>query len=282
MGRRRLLIWITGLFVWGALRGLLPLLPIPLPFLPVAWVLTLVGGVALLLWLAFETGKVVPSKAAGILGLIVVGLRVGLTFLTIPQNFAWQIAFGAIADTLTLTSALLFGSAISGLVRHANLLPPVAIVLTVVDIWTVWFGGFVAQVYQKAQEGVTVAQKVIEAATVKMPTVATAHYARVGIPVIGLGDLFFSAFLFALLWRFGLNTRHALILSIAFVVIGLLLAQLPFVPFGVPGLPFIALAILLPNWRAFQYTPEEKKALLIGGIFLFALLAIFSLMVSRI
>ncbi len=281
MEKRRLLIWIAGLSLWGLLRGLLPLVPIPLSLLPIAWMLTLIGGIALLIWLAFETGKVMPSKLAGIFGLIVVGFRVGLTFLSVPQNFAGQIAFGAIADTLTLTSALLLGSAISGLVRHANLLLPVAIVLTVVDIWTVWLGGFVFQIFQKAQEGVPVAQKVVEAATVKMPTVATAHHARIGIPVIGIGDLFFAAFLFALLWRFRLNTRPAFVLSIVFVVIGLLLAQLPFVPFGVPGLPFIALAILLPNLRAFQYTPEERKALLIGGVFLIALLAVFSLMVSR-
>lgn len=281
MGKARLLSWVAGLLLWGLLRGLLPLLPIPFSLLPIAWALTLVGGVALLLWLALEVGKVVPSKLAGISGLVVAGFRVALTFLPVPKDFSWQIAFGAVADTLTLTSALLLGSAISGLVRHANLLLPVAIVLTVVDIWTVWFGGFVAQVYQRAQEGVAVAQKVVEAATVKMPTVATAHYARIGIPVIGLGDLFFAAFLFALLWRFGLNTRHAFILSIVFVVVGLLIAQLPFVPFGIPGLPFIVLAILLPNLRAFQYTPEEKKALLIGGVFLFALLAVFSIMVGR-
>jgi len=282
MDKGRLSAWVVGLFLWGLLRGLLPLLPIPLPFLPVAWLVTLVGDVALLLWLAVEVGKVAPVRLAGIVGLVIAALRVGLTFLPIPKGFAWQIAFVSIADTLTLSSALLLGSAISGLVRHANLLPPVAIVLTVVDIWTVWFGGFVAQVYQKAQQGVPIAQKVIEAATVKMPTVATAHYARVGIPVIGLGDLFFSAFLFALLWRFGLNARHAFILSVAFVVVGLLLAQLPFVPVGVPGLPFIALAVLLPNLRAFQYTAEEKKALLVGGAFLIALLAFFSLVVSRL
>ncbi|MCS7186102.1 MAG: hypothetical protein RMK89_04010 [Armatimonadota bacterium] len=281
MGKARLLSWVVGLLLWGLLRGLLPLLPIPFSLLPIAWALTLVGGVALLLWLALEVGKVVPSRLAVISGLVIAGFRVALTFLTVPKDFSWQIAFGSVADTLTLTSALLLGSAISGLVRHANLLLPVAIVLTVVDIWTVWFGGFVAQVYQRAQEGVAVAQKVVEAATVKMPTVATAHYARIGIPVIGLGDLFFAAFLFAILWRFGLNTRHAFILSIVFVVVGLLIAQLPFVPFGIPGLPFIVLAILLPNLRAFQYTPEEKKALLIGGVFLFALLAVFSIMVGR-
>jgi len=232
--------------------------------------------------LAFEAGRVVEAKWAGILGLIAIGARIGLMFLPSPKSLAAQVAVRSIADTLVLAASLLLGSSISGLIRHANLLPPVAIVLTVVDIWTVWLGGFVVRIQQKAQEGVVIAQRVIEAATVRMPTVATAQYAHIRIPVIGIGDLFFAAFLFALLWKFGLNTRSAFVLSVVFVTVGLMIAQLPFIPFGVPGLPFIALAILLPNLKSFQYTPEEKKALLIGAIFLVGLLALFSLMVRQL
>jgi hypothetical protein len=282
MERRRVLFWLFGIVLWALLRGLLPLLPVPLPLFPLVWFLAVVVGVALVVWLAFEAGRVFEAKWAGILGLIAAGARIGLAFLPLPKSLAAQVAFGTIADTLILAAALLLGSSISGLIRHANLLPPVAIVLTVVDIWTVWLGGFVARIQQKAQEGVVIAQRVIEAATVKMPTVATAQYAHVGIPVIGIGDLFFAAFLFALLWKFGLNARSAFFLSVVFVIFGLMLAQLPFVPFGVPGLPFIVLAILLPNLKSFRYTPEEKKALLIGAIFLFGLLALFSLMVRQL
>jgi len=282
MERRRVLFWLFGIVLWALLCGLLPLLPVPLPLFPLVWFLAVVVGVTLVVWLAFEAGRVFEAKWAGILGLIAAGARVGLAFLPLPKSLAAQVAFGTIADTLILAAALLLGSSISGLIRHANLLPPVAIVLTVVDIWTVWLGGFVARIQQKAQEGVVIAQRVIEAATVKMPTVATAQYAHVGIPVIGIGDLFFAAFLFALLWKFGLNARSAFFLSVVFVIFGLMLAQLPFVPFGVPGLPFIVLAILLPNLKSFRYTPEEKKALLIGAIFLFGLLALFSLMVRQL
>jgi hypothetical protein len=282
MEQKRILVWLLGVALWALLRGLLPFLPVPLPLFPLVWFLAVVVGVALVVWLAFEAGRVFEAKWAGILGLIAAGARIGLAFLPLPKSLAAQVAFGTIADTLILAAALLLGSSISGLIRHANLLPPVAIVLTVVDIWTVWLGGFVARIQQKAQEGVVIAQRVIEAATVKMPTVATAQYAHVGIPVIGIGDLFFAAFLFALLWKFGLNARSAFVLSVVFVTVGLMIAQLPFVPFGVPGLPFIALAILLPNLKSFQYTPEEKKALLIGAIFLVGLLALFSLMVRQL
>ena len=282
MEQKRILVWLLGVVLWALLRGLLPFLPVPLPLFLLVWFLAVVVGVALVVWLAFEAGRVLEAKWAGILGLIAAGARVGLAFLPLPKSIAAQVAVGAIADSLVLAAALLLGSSISGLIRHANLLPPVAIVLTIVDIWTVWLGGFVARIQQKAQEGVVIAQRVIEAATVKMPTVATAQYAHVGIPVIGIGDLFFAAFLFALLWKFGLNARSAFFLSVVFVIFGLMLAQLPFVPFGVPGLPFIVLAILLPNLKSFRYTPEEKKALLIGAVFLFGLLALFSLMVRQL
>jgi len=282
MERRRVFFWLLGVVLWALLRGLLPLLPAPLPLFPLVWFSAVVVGVALVVWLAFEVGRIVEAKWTGICGSIAVIARIGLVFMPFPKNLATQVAVGAIADSLILAGALLLGSSISGLIRHANLLPPIAIVLTVVDIWTVWLGGFVVRIQQKAQEGVVIAQRVIEAATVRIPTVATAQYARVGIPVIGIGDLFFAAFLFALLWKFGLNTRSAFVLSVVFVTVGLMIAQLPFIPFGVPGLPFIALAILLPNLKSFQYTPEEKKALLIGAIFLVGLLALFSLMVRQL
>ena len=282
MERRRILFWLFGIALWALLRGLLPLLPVPLSLFPLVWFWAVVVGVALVVWLAFEAGRVFEAKWAGILGLIAAGARVGLAFLPLSKSLAARVAVGAIADSLVLAAALFLGSSISGFIRHANLLLPIAIVLTVVDIWTVWLGGFVARVQQKAQEGVVIAQRVIEAATVRMPTVATAQYAHVSIPVIGIGDLFFAAFLFALLWKFGLNTRSAFVLSVVFVTVGLMIAQLPFIPFGVPGLPFIALAVLLPNLKSFQYTPEEKKALLIGAIFLVGLLALFSLMVRQL
>jgi len=282
MGQKRILVWLLGVALWALLRGLLPLLPVPLSLLPLVWFLAVVAGVALVVWLAFEAGRIVEARWAGLFGLIAVGTRIGLAFLPLPKSLVAQVTVGSIADALVLVAALLLGSSISMFIRHANLLPPVAIVLTVVDIWTVWLGGFVARIQQKAQEGVVIAQRVIEAATVKMPTVATAQYAHVGIPVIGIGDLFFAAFLFALLWKFGLNARSAFVLSVVFVTVGLMFAQLPFVPFGVPGLPFIVLAILLPNLKSFQYTPEEKKALLIGAAFLFGLLTLFSLMVRRL
>lgn len=280
MAHKKVLLWLSGLVLWGLLSGLLMLLPIPLSLLPIAWFLVLVIGVALLIWLALEVGKVVPNPWGAIFGLIGFGLRVAMSFQPLPESVIGRVAFSAFSDTLMLASALLLGSAISPLIRHANLIPPIAIVLSIVDIWTVLLGGFVAQVQQKAEKGVAVAQRIVEMATVKMPTIASPQHAFIGIPLIGIGDIFFAAFLFALLWRFGLNVQTVYILSVIFVAIGLIIAQ--FVPFGIPGLPFIVLAILLPNLSKFKYTPDERKALLIGAIFLIGLLAIFSIIASKL
>ncbi|MEJ7612571.1 MAG: hypothetical protein SQA66_02905, partial [Candidatus Fervidibacter sacchari] len=107
MERRRVLFWLFGIALWALLRGLLPLLPVPLPLFPLVWFLAVVVGVALVVWLAFEAGRVFEAKWAVILGLIAAGARVGLAFLPLPKNLAAQVAVGAIADSLVSAAALL-------------------------------------------------------------------------------------------------------------------------------------------------------------------------------
>jgi len=274
--------WLIGIFAWGVLRWLTPFVPVPISLLPLAWLVALAVSVVLTVWLLAETGRAWSIRGALILGLVTLAVRVALGALSLPEAVIWRGALFALADTFLLATALLWGCALSVLVREVNLVLPVAVVLTVVDIWAVWLGGSVAQIVQKAQQGVPIAQKIVEAATVKVPVVVGTQHVRIGVPVIGIGDFFFGAFLFALLWRFGLNVGAAFSFSVVFVALGVMMAQLPFMPVGVPGLPFLALAVLLPNWRAFRFTPEEKRALVIGGIFLLALLTLFSLLLRTV
>jgi hypothetical protein len=269
MEQKRILVWLLGVALWALLRGLLPFLPVPLPLFPLVWFLAVVVGVALVVWLAFEAGRVFEAKWAGILGLIAAGARIGLAFLPLPKSLAAQVAFGTIADTLILAAALLLGSSISVSFatpicsRQSQSSSPS------LTFGTVWLGGFVARIQQKAQEGVVIAQRVIEAATVKMPTVATAQYAHVGIPVIGRGDLFFAAFLFGLALEVRFESPQCLFPFRRFRHLRVDARPTPFRSFRRSRLTFIVLAILLPNLKSFRYTPEEKKALLIGAIFLF-------------
>lgn len=271
----KIALWFSALALWLLMRWLLPFLPVPQALFGLTALVVLVISVAWLLWLASGAGRIWTRWQALAGSVIALALWL-MTWRLMPaiKPIVWQALLGAIADISLIAAATLLGSLLSSFIRHANLIPPIAVVVTVVDIWTVLLGGFVQQVQQKAPQ-------IVEAAGVKVPIAGSAKVPGIGLPMIGMGDLFFAAFFFALLWRFALNPRISYWLAVLLVLLGLTLAQMPFVPFGLPGLPFLAIAILLPNWRSFSYTSEEKRALIIGGIFFVALLILFALAVRR-
>ena len=268
-----MLRWWSLLTLWVAARWLLPFVPVPTWLLGVAALVALLLSVAWLLWLAKEAGRLWEPRHALLGGVIALLAWVGLMRLLPMLKSSFWLGLGmAVRDGCLLTGALLLGTAGASLIRHANLLPPIAVVVTVMDIWTVLLGGFVHQVQQKAP-------KVVEAASVAVPLPAVAtKTASIALPLVGVGDWFFAAFFFALLWRFRLNWRASYWLAtllVALVLAGLAL-RVEWFPLALPGLPFLALAVLLPNWRSFRYTAEEKRALAVGALFLLLLLALFT------
>jgi len=95
------------------------------------------------------------------------------------------------------------------------------------------------------------------------------------IEMTGMGDFLFLAVYFAIIQRFGLNSRRTLWLC--FLVLLLAPFAFAFAP-RLPGLPFISAAVVAANWREMSFTREEKRALAIaGGIVLVALGAILGL-----
>ncbi|MFA0752115.1 MAG: hypothetical protein SLRJCFUN_002518 [Candidatus Fervidibacter sp.] len=268
-----MLRWWLMLTLWVAVRWLLPFVPVPSWLLSVVALIALLLSVAWLLWLAKEAGRL-WSPLPALLGSAIALLGwVGLMrLLPMFKSSLWLGLGMAVRDGCLLMGALLLGTAGARLIRHANLLPPIAVVVTVMDIWTVLLGGFVHKVQQKAP-------KVVEAASVAVPLPAAAtKAASIALPLVGVGDWFFAAFFFALLWRFGLNLRTSYWLAtvlVAAVLAGLSL-RVAWLPLALPGLPFLALAVLLPNWRFFRYTAEEKRALAVGALFLLLLLALFT------
>src|SRR5438477_524299 len=80
------------------------------------------------------------------------------------------------------------GVLLSRLLRSANMIPPVAAVLALVDIWTVLLGGPV----QKAIESQTPASKaVVSAMTVPLPSAPKTGAAP--FVVVGFADFLFAA-----------------------------------------------------------------------------------------
>lgn len=268
--------WLT-LIAWTIVRWLLPMVPIPPALFAVAAGVAIGIGTAWLLWLTSEGARLWhPRTAAGMgIGALALwwALAQGLTALK-PGLMSGLLA--AVRDGCLLVAALGFGAAGAAFIRHANLLPPIAVVVTVMDIWTVLLGGFVHKVQQKAP-------KVVEAASVALPVPTASKAVSITLPLVGVGDWFFAAFFFALLWRFGLKVRATYWLAtvlMAAVLTGLALG-LAWLPLALPGLPFLALAVLIPHWRSFHYTPQEKRALAVGGLFLAGLLVLFSLIARQ-
>jgi hypothetical protein len=153
-----------------------------------------------------------------------------------------------------------------GLIREASIVGAVCALAALIDIWGVLLGGIVSQVMEKAPE---IASK----GMASMPTAgaATASKFIIPLPDIGAGDYLFLGLLFAAMHRFAMNWGGAVKWTIPLVVVALLS-----IIFGLPALPgllFIGLGTAIPNWKYFQYSREEKFALLYAGILVVVLTA---------
>lgn len=162
-------------------------------------------------------------------------------------------------DIGLLCAATFGGGLVARLISSPNLLGPLCGLLAMLDIWFVLFQGIASQMMESAPAyaaKVTAAAPAVGAATSKF------HVAPVGI---GAADYLFIGFFFAVMHRFSMNWRASAKWMI-FLVSGALLA----VMFGIgmlPGLLFIGAAAAIPNWKFFEYSKEEKTALLQAGGF---------------
>lgn len=172
-----------------------------------------------------------------------------------------------LSDCALILGAIALGRLVARGVRYPNLLVPIGAVAALVDIWGVNLGGPVAQVVQKAPE--TAARFVTH-----VPSFGGLHF----VALVGIGDFAFLALFFTCLRRFEMNVRWAAVLAAVFAVIGLVVA-VRFFP--LPGLPFIALGVLLPNVHRFHFTQDERIALLYGGLFLVVLLGVATILLHR-
>jgi len=153
--------------------------------------------------------------------------------------------------------ATFLGRLISRVIREGKLLLPVALVASLADIITV-FWGVVAHITETAPE---VAQAFSASAPLAPPP---------GIPApilsaIGIGDFLFLAVFLAVALRYSMQTARTLWATLVLTLVA------PFAFFiwpdapGLPGLPFISAAVLWANWRHLEFTREEKRALAFAG-----------------
>ncbi|HEX8552579.1 MAG TPA: hypothetical protein VF681_13610 [Abditibacteriaceae bacterium] len=185
-----------------------------------------------------------------------------------PAQLLPIVLVGTLTDIFLLSAAVLGGSLVARLITEANMLAPVCGLIAIIDVWGVLFGGFVAQMLEKAPS-------VSAKAMASLPTIGAATNTprafQIPLPDIGAGDYLFLGLLFAALHAHRMNVRGAMKLIIPLVILALWAITLG--ASAMPGLLFIGLGAAIPNRAWFRFSRDEKFALLWAGGFV-AVLAI--------
>jgi hypothetical protein len=277
------LFWLLLIVALGIL---MPFVPVPNVAAAVigAVVLTIAYVAAVVLFAALVTRRFPSIKERALLFALALGLWLAMQFLVQPvlvelfmalrnegtppsttQNLLRFFVL-TITDASLLCAAVFGGSLVATLIREASIVGAVCALAALIDIWGVLLGGIVSQVIEKAPD-------IASRGMASMPTAgaATASKFIIPLPDIGAGDYLFLGLLFAALHRFGMNWVGAIRWTIPLVVVALLS-----IIFGLPALPgllFIGLGTAIPNWKFFQYSRDEKFALLYAGILVVVLTA---------
>jgi hypothetical protein len=86
------------------------------------------------------------------------------------------------------------------------------------------------------------------------------------LSAVGIGDFLFLGVFLSVAIRYSMAPAKTLWAAFALMLI----APLAFFVFpnalGMPGLPFISIAVLWANWRYLEFTREEKRALGFAGV----------------
>jgi hypothetical protein len=257
----KLTLWIF-LCLYLLLKLVLPIIPIPPSFISVYL------SMLVLTALAFAFARAVAITAYDtrrdalgiILSVLVWGCGFGLG--EISKHPLAQRLSGVAQEVGLLFVASISGKLTSLIIREGNLLLPSAITMISIDIWAVNIGRTTPQIAEKAS-------KLFRAATIELPT-AGASVMPAPTLLVGFGDIFFTAMLLSAMNRFRLDVRISFWLATIAVALGLTFVAVTNAP--VAGLPFIAIGLLLPNFKKFKLTKREWLATASVTIMLWLLL----------
>lgn len=167
-----------------------------------------------------------------------------------------------IGNAALIVWAVFLGRLVSRVIREGKLLLPVAAVASVADTITV-FWGVVHHMSQKAPE-------VVETFSAQTPVSGPPSMPLPILSFVGIGDFLFLAVFLTVLVRYAMDPVRAAWASFALMLI----APMPFMIWpglqGMPGLPFISVAVLSTNWRYLRFSREEVRALAFVGILVLA------------
>jgi len=200
-------------------------------------------------------GKLLGSPAAG---------------AHITRDLSAVVSPGAallLGNAVLIVWASFLGKLVSRVIREGKLILPVAVVASIADIITV-FWGIVAHVSKTSPE-------VVETFSAAAPVVPPPNVSAPILSAVGIGDFLFYAMFLAVALRYAMRPTATMWATFAVMLV----APIAFYYYpsatGMPGLPFIGAAALWANWRYLRFTGEEKRALALAGMLV--LLAAFVL-----
>ncbi len=266
-----LLIALAG----GILVAALPSLPAKVVLVTIVAVATL--ALSLLLLLSICRLPMRPrTEVAWILALtLIFCLARPAVFAIIARLLGHPAAGRRLAELLTILPgqellgnaalilwAAFLGKLVSRIVREGKLFLPVALVASLADIITVFWG--------PVREVTEAAPEVAQAFSASAPVAPPPEVAAPILAAVGIGDFLFIALFLAA----ALHHSMAAVKTMWAVFAVMLLAPFAFfiwpADYGLPGLPFVAAAVLWANWRHLKFTREERRALAFAGALVLA------------
>ena len=241
-----------------------------------SFLLSSVLYMALIVWFAASLGRALSSPRrilmSGIAAaLIAVPFRI-LVVQRVPSAVSLYLAIPGLSDILMVWLAGSVGAALSLLLRGANMIPPVAAVLALVDVWTVLLGGPVQQIMTSQNP---TAKAVTQAMTVQLAAPRATGAAPSPL-LIGFADFLFIAFFAAAICRFvGRFRPYTVTVAGLIAILSAYLLLVFVVPTGLPALVPMSVAMIALHWRQFHYERSEAFALMYAGIFIVLIAAAF-------
>ncbi len=163
-----------------------------------------------------------------------------------------------LGNTVLIVWAAFLGRLVSRIIREGKLILPVAVVASIADVITV-FWGVVAHVSKTAPE-------VVETFSASAPVVPPPNVAAPILSAVGIGDFLFLAVFLSVTTRYGMRPAATMWATFAMMLIAPIAFWISPGLTGMPGLPFLSAAALWANRRHIHFTAEEKRALAVGGI----------------
>ncbi|NUQ70141.1 MAG: hypothetical protein HUU17_04900 [Chthonomonadales bacterium] len=223
--------------------------------------LSTVLSLALSVWVAAAVAaRLQRVQSALILTLgcaaLVIPLRIMFAAGRLVTPWVWMIRVPGLNELVFMLFGVGAGVLLSRIVRSLNMIPPIAVVLALVDIWTVLLGGPVQRVLSNPTPA---AEKLAEAMTVRLPS-STAGAAPMA--VAGFADFLFIAFFVSSLCRYiGMNDGYNRTLLPLMLTLCAYMLVVMVTGWALPALAPMAVVVLAVHRSAFHYSKEERNAL---------------------